>query len=273
MSHIKVIHRADELPSLPHNTQDLTIQGVDMKSLPIPLQHLTQLVTLTISRPDSPGPVRVRVIAVTAGFNRAADRLDNPGPVMVQVIAVTARFNRAADRPDSPGPVRSQAQKKVVHKLATEQDVMLTTLERLSWLVLLLATATFIAVLQPPGGFNVVSHQDYALFWCFVFDGLSFSLSLGCVMMIVALSMPRIQCQDDDYEAGRLWWLLFATWGLFYPAVVCGFAAFTASGLAMFDKWGFFKDIFPGGMALRKGLPWSGKGDRLREPDPELGQS
>jgi hypothetical protein len=29
---------------------------------------------------------------------------------------------------------------------------MLTTLERLSWLVVLLATATFMAYIQPPGG-------------------------------------------------------------------------------------------------------------------------
>jgi hypothetical protein len=46
-----------------------------------------------------------------------------------------------------------QRQQAAVAKLAQQQEPMLTTLERMSWLVVLLATATFIAYLQPPGGF------------------------------------------------------------------------------------------------------------------------
>lgn len=50
--------------------------------------------------------------------------------------------------------LKKQEQQQVVCKLATEQQTMLSTLERMSWLVLLLATATFLASIQPPGGFD-----------------------------------------------------------------------------------------------------------------------
>lgn len=176
-------------------------------------------------------------------------------------------------------------QQAVITKLATQQDTMLTTLERMSWLVLLLATATFLAFIQPPGGYNdfnvlidgpqvcqpghnpkaavpgskkfVLSglmsrngtiseakqqglegpSQQCALFLFFFFDALSFCLSLGCVMLIVVLSMPRMQRDDDKFEAGRFWWLLLFTWGLLYFAVVAGFAAFVCSALAVFKGW------------------------------------
>jgi hypothetical protein len=50
--------------------------------------------------------------------------------------------------------VYTGARQVVINKLVREQEAMLTTLERLSWLVLLLATATFMAYIQPPGGVN-----------------------------------------------------------------------------------------------------------------------
>jgi hypothetical protein len=79
---------------------------------------------------------------------------------------------------------------------------MLTTLERLSWLVVLLATTTFMAYIQPPGGIistetNLVMATEEVLCWLrlpgedkeaqlafrkcaaayfFILDGLSFGL-------------------------------------------------------------------------------------------------
>jgi len=125
-----------------------------------------------------------------------------------------------------------------VAKLATQQEPMLSTLERMSWLVVLLATATFVAFTMPPGGYgdnqqvlssstgacaanaeldvdaNGISNarfQQCAMLLFFVFDGLSFGLSLGCVIMIVVLSMPRIQWESEKAEAGRFYLLLSVT--------------------------------------------------------------
>jgi hypothetical protein len=152
-----------------------------------------------------------------------------------------------------------QRHRSAVAKLATQQEPMLTTLERMSWLVVLLATATFVAFTMPPGGYGenqqVLSSgtgacagaqlgvdaygisndtfQQCAMLLFFVFDGLSFGLSLGCVMMIVVLSMPRVQWESDKAEAGRFYLLLSVTWFLLYTAVATGFASFVAAGLSV----------------------------------------
>lgn len=153
-----------------------------------------------------------------------------------------------------------EKQRAAVAKLATQQEPMLSTLERMSWLVVLLATATFVAFTMPPGGYgdnqqvlssntgacsaaaelgvdaNGISNatfQQCAMLLFFVFDGLSFGLSLGCVMMIVVLSMPRIQWESEKAEAGRFYLLLSVTWFLLYAAVATGFASFIAAGLSV----------------------------------------
>jgi len=119
-------------------------------------------------------------------------------------------------------------------------------------------------------------------------------------MVIVVLSMPRIKYDDGDLEAGRFWWLLLSTWLLLFLAVACGFAAFTASAVAMLDNWQWlvglllpggvllalggvlmvkrmFNDIFPGWLVVWKGLllPCSCDSIALQPPqaeDVEMGQ-
>jgi hypothetical protein len=166
-----------------------------------------------------------------------------------------------------------QTQHRSVGKLATQQEPMLATLERLSWLVLLLATATFTAFLMPPGGMDedqlLVSNVDQCTSWqlgtqafrrCaaivfFVLDVLSFGLSMGTVVMIVILSMPRLQYADKEVEAGRFWALLLATWALFYAAVLSGFGAFLFSGLAVYNKAGMvLGPLAPGALLMVLGL-------------------
>ncbi|WIA39077.1 hypothetical protein OEZ86_005221 [Tetradesmus obliquus] len=72
--------------------------------------------------------------------------------------------------PDSKWPPKQQIEHVLsrqdipaVVQLATQQETMLTTLERMSWLVVLLATATFIGFMQPPGGVDTDSKQVLAL--------------------------------------------------------------------------------------------------------------
>lgn len=87
----------------------------------------------------------------------------------------------------------------------------------------------------PPGSSVPGSRefQQCAMLLFFIFDALSFGLSLGCVMMIVVMSMPRLASHNELYEAGRFWLLLLLTWVLLWLSVVSGFAAFAASGLAV----------------------------------------
>jgi hypothetical protein len=214
-----------------------------------------------------------------------------------------------------------QRRQPAIIKLATQQDTMLTTLERMSWLAVLLATATFIAFMQPPGGLDneqVLVSDSSACSWhavpaangtaddadrrCallvfFIMDGLSFGFSMGCVMLIIVLSMPRLQYEDQKIEAGRFWLLLLATWVLLYLAVLTGFAAFIASGLAVMNAWrvvvgpvipgmallvvGFvaivtrFHSLHPGAAAIRAALsPWSSRVyAKAEDADIEMGQS
>lgn len=175
-------------------------------------------------------------------------------------------------------------------------------------LVILLATATFVAFIQPPGGYNKANqvltssltscglgqpapgpddggtfsglptaYQECALLLFFVFDSLSFSASLGCIMMIVVISMPRLPHENKVQEAGRFWWLLLLTWGLLYVAVASGYVSFVLSAVAMYGQAARmltgplaiggallalglvlmmmrFKDISPGGESLLRGF-------------------
>jgi hypothetical protein len=211
-----------------------------------------------------------------------------------------------------------QFSQPAVIKLATQQEVMLTTLERMSWLAVLLATATFIAFMQPPGGLEneqVLVSDSSACSWhavpaaggsadnaadrkCavlvfFIMDGLSFGFSMGCVVMIIVLSMPRLQYDDEKLEAGRFWLLLLATWVLLYLAVLTGFVAF----MAVMNTWrvvvgpvipgmallvvGFvaivtrFHSLHPGAAAIRAALsPWSSRVyAKAEDADTEMGQS
>lgn len=171
---------------------------------------------------------------------------------------------------------QQQRRAAAVTKLASEQSTMVASLERMSWPVVLLATATFIAFLQPPGSYDDSKHitipphstcegwrdpnseefRRCASLLFFVFDALSFGLSIGCVVMIVVVSMPRLKYKkDDEYEAGRFWLLLLSTWLLLWLAVVTCFCAFLASGLAVSPDWRVvIGPLVPGMVLLLAGL-------------------
>jgi uncharacterized membrane protein YhaH (DUF805 family) len=173
--------------------------------------------------------------------------------------------------------LKLQLRQLAIAKLVNQQETMLATLERMSWLAVLLATATFIAYMQPPGGLKdyqvlvsndtacasgsvIGSKNTCALLAFFILDGLSFGISVGCVMMIIVLSMPRLQSSNEQFEAGRFWLLLLATWVLLYLAVLTGFGAFIASGLTVFNVWGIvLVPLVPGMVLLLVGIAVIGK--------------
>jgi hypothetical protein len=116
--------------------------------------------------------------------------------------------------------------------------------------------------------------QLCALFVFFLLDTLSFSCSLGCIVVIVAISMPRRAYADEELEVGRFWLLLMAAWALLYVAVASGFGAFVASARAVYSQfwvlvvplglgvvllalgvlvlWKRLRGLFPGGRAVLK---------------------
>jgi hypothetical protein len=61
------------------------------------------------------------------------------------------------------------------------------------------------------------------MFLFFIFDTLSFSFLLGCVVVIVTLSIPQAAYIDSKLETGGIWLRLAVIWTLWYVAVAMGF--------------------------------------------------
>lgn len=131
---------------------------------------------------------------------------------------------------------------KAVLKLSSDQLHMTESLERLSWLAVMLATATFVGFLQPPFGTLRYDNQDVnkgmpsANRIFFLLDAWSFLLSLSALVVIVVISMPHIPSSSVRREAGRFWVLLCAAWGLLYFAIMTGAGAFVASAFAVYGR-------------------------------------
>eukprot|EP00884_Botryococcus_braunii_P017163 jgi/Botrbrau1/412/Bobra.110_2s0062.1 len=215
----------------------------------------------------------------------------------------------------------SEQQNAAREMLLLGQKSILATLERFlgrlcCWLRNLY-TATFIAFLQPPGGTDSTTHKVFsgnetscfhgwneasggiderrlcAMFWFFILDVLRFGLSLSCIMMIVAMSMPRIPYKNQYYEVGRMWLLLVTTWGLLWMAVITGALSFMLSGFAVVTHWEvvyvpllvalclimlislygysrFLFRMFPGSSSLRAVLTGKDKDEEVRIPGSYL---
>jgi hypothetical protein len=161
---------------------------------------------------------------------------------------------------------------KAMIALVARQDQLLTTLERLSWLAVLLATATFIGFLQPPSGTTteqsggeptIKKNMPHANQAFFLLDTTSFLMSLAALVVIVISSMPRIRGDNEQREAGRFWCLVFCAWGLLYIAILAGAGAFLASAFAVYgpadEKHGLYGLAAVGAVVLVLGglsLSW-----------------
>jgi hypothetical protein len=148
------------------------------------------------------------------------------------------------DLRDTLRQVASQvSSQKAMIALVARQDQLPTTLERLSWLAVLLATATFVGFLQPPFATTTTSSDGKPVVNTtmppanrafFLLDTTSFLMSLAALVVIVIASMPRIRGDNEQREAGRFWCLVFCAWGLLYIAILAGAGAFLASAFAVY---------------------------------------
>lgn len=141
---------------------------------------------------------------------------------------------------------------KAIVKLSSDQLHMIESLERLSWLAVMLATATFVGFLQPPFG-TILNQEDKPTINTamppsniafFLLAARSFLLSLSALVVTVVISMPHIPSSNKRREAGRFWILLCAAWGLLYFAMT-GAGAFVASAFAVYGTFDMHSPIAP----------------------------
>eukprot|EP00884_Botryococcus_braunii_P015928 jgi/Botrbrau1/3018/Bobra.0070s0014.1 len=144
-----------------------------------------------------------------------------------------------------------------VEELTTYREPQVKSLERMSWPAILLATATFIGFMQPPWPLGGCASSDLfysmskdaglkdpegdQMYRCtvvdafFIFDTLSFSLSIASVLLIIVACAPRGELLHGSkrYEAGRFWMLMFSSWQTLYFSLFCGYMAFLMSAVAV----------------------------------------
>lgn len=239
------------LHDLPHNLTDysrshlsrINLRGCgSLQALPPCIGHLPMLKTLDLSYCPSLAQLPETLkncMSLTSVLFAGCDMLES--------MAGQDLLRKAADGgQETPAILRAIIhnlnQRRSIFKLAQEQERMLETLERMSWIAVLLATATFIGFLQPPHGAladsklsETNSTVDTAVMAFFVLDTWSFLLSFSSLVIIVVLSMPRLPSQSPESEAGRFWLLLYLAWGQLYGAVGAGCGAFVASAFAVYD--------------------------------------
>ncbi|GLC70092.1 hypothetical protein PLESTF_000923200 [Pleodorina starrii] len=132
--------------------------------------------------------------------------------------------------------IKSDLRKQMVEAtLKDKRATLMSTLERMSWIAILLATTTFAAFMQPPRGLTdeglVRMEDERALmrsFW--VLDILAFSFSMTTVVFVVALSFPS----PKRLSVAGVWLTLAGISFTLIMAVICGLLAFLFGVLLVF---------------------------------------
>lgn len=263
--------------------KDLDLSGcASLAALPKGIGQLKKLETLNLSGCASLSalPKEMAELEVLKNlFLSGCEELPLPHSAVWPCFSVKSReFNRWSAQERIQAIIAVQKQRSAVEELAKRQEPMVQTLQRMSLLMVLLATATFLAYLQPPGGYvieedwsmtrarHLISCEAGSHEWgtlksrrCsmllfFIFDGLAFGLCISCIMMIVVIALPRVAEENKRYEAGRFFLLLIVTWALLWLAVVSGFVAFLLSGLAVSGTWTVVGPLLPGMILLLTSL-------------------
>ncbi|GLC40074.1 hypothetical protein PLESTF_000923100 [Pleodorina starrii] len=123
--------------------------------------------------------------------------------------------------------------------LLDKRETLQSSLERMSWVAILLTTATFVAFMAPPRGTTadegLVKQLDHDLaplmtsFW--LLDILAFFLSLVTVVQVVARSLPS----QGQLTVMGVWRALAAVSATLIAAATCGFGAMAVGILLVFS--------------------------------------
>jgi Domain of unknown function len=275
--------RGPAIEHLPDNIGQLTgLVELDLscceqlKSLPNSIGQLTALTQLDLSRckhlsslPDSVGGLaHLRSLALPAavmqrGLPACVLRL----PARCVVSQDGGGHSAVADL------IMDERRRVVTQRLLGDRDARRQSLDSLSVVAVLLATAAFVAFSNAPGAFAdgelFDAHSDdpgspirdsnmavavKRVGWIRVFfiaDQLAFVLSMSVVLSVLVSAIPQIDDEDDAVNAGRAWLGLAGISIVLFLAVAAGFVAFFAAAIAVYPGGDLLLDVFvPAGLAV-----------------------
>jgi Domain of unknown function len=149
--------------------------------------------------------------------------------------------------------VEFDRRREVTERLLGDRDARRRSLDSLSVVAVLLATAAFVAFASAPGAFNdgelfafghTIGVKDKPpavkrIGWMrafFIADQMAFVLSMGVVLSVLVSAIPQIDAESDMVNAGRAWaglaWLCL----VLFLAVLFGILAFFAAAMAVYPE-------------------------------------
>jgi hypothetical protein len=144
----------------------------------------------------------------------------------------------------------------IIASLLGDRDARNQSLNYLSIVAVLLATAAFVAFASHPDraaqleGRGIKASVDWLRHF-FKADQVAFYLSMAVVLFVMVSSMPQSVDADDKVNAGRVWVLYASLSLLLFVAVVCGMFAFVAGAVATYPADLMLSDVLgPGLMAI-----------------------
>lgn len=141
--------------------------------------------------------------------------------------------------------------------LLGDRDARNQSLNQLSLVAVLLATAAFVAFSQHPGSagqFEGREDLQANIGWMrhfFKADQVAFYLSMVVVLLVMVSQMPQEVDADPNVDAGRVWSLFALLSVMLFSAVLCGMFAFLAGAVATYPHALLASDVLgPGVLAI-----------------------
>eukprot|EP00884_Botryococcus_braunii_P018424 jgi/Botrbrau1/5265/Bobra.0172s0124.1 len=195
--------------------QDLSYNCLNQKALVDNVINVFRTCHMVVDQPAAPnvnqnaGPDVDQNAAPNVDQNAAPDVDQNAAPDVDQNAAPKVVDQNAA-RKNVQWFLAVMKRKAALDELATRQEPMVNALTSMSWLVILLATATFIAFLQPLGGLDEKSHMVRS-------DGLDLAAcgAGGSLWGTVQAPEQASTAQAPEQAGSRLGAAICFTWWFF----------------------------------------------------------
>jgi Domain of unknown function len=165
-----------------------------------------------------------------------------------------------------------------IDRLLGDRDAHRQSLDNLSIVAVLLATAAFVAFAQAPSrpeAFGPANSDDSAtrdaVIWLrrfFVADQLAFVLAMAVVIAVLVSSVPQMSDAERWVNAGRVWVTLASLFLLLFGAVTSGMLAFVFAAYAVYPSEDVNTDVtglvvLAGAVMLIAALNWTASVVRL----------